>query len=1357
MTFPLHTLLVADEPVEPLLDALRRAGYDPRPDCLATPKAFGAALERQTWDVVILCHDVADLSVWEALSWLQRTSPSPPTLIIAGGLDEADVVTLIEEGVRDIIHPSHIDRLGIAVAKALRSQRERRPSLPEADTSADSAFRALAEHMPIGLYRTTEDGRILYANPALAQMLGRDSVEDLLGEEVFSSINYPREEFVRKLQEDGEVRDHEVRWEHPNGEIIFSRENTRAVRDSAGTLLYFEGTMEDVTEERRALHVEQHRARQLQAIVRFSAAVDAAQTSDDLDRAILCAVEEAMQADAAVFLRHSTDGFDVQTWSESIAEEVRVGREQEVWKAYPIRTKPLLVRDERTMESPSLVDPVRHLMRQAGLRSLGSFPLIHRGRPLGAIVAFFREPHTFTEGELRMIETLVWHVAGAVTRWQAERELRDSETSLRTITATTGHVLYRLRFGTDAYDHVSASIEKLTGYSARALSEIGGIDALIEAREVIEGQSLKEGRGGTEAEAHYLALYRVRTASGKQRWVEDGAYPWIDEAGEVAGLVGVLQDVTERREREEAAHEQSRRMLSQQRALNELSTLDAEAADVVRRATEVAAQTTGTGRVALWLFDDEGHEMRCHDLYVLENDRHRADVAFRAESVADAVAMLGRHRVRATTDILSKPPSERVGLDIYHARNGVHAVLTAAVRREGRVMGFVTFEHLGTPRTWTLDEQDFAGAVADLVALTLERGQRADAEAALRESELRYRVISELAADYAHGLTVEPDGIVRLAWATDAFERISGYTPDEVGDVNGLMRIVHEDDRPALEAEILRLKAGHTVEIEMRITTKSGEERWICHRSRPVRGEAGRIRHVYSTGQDITARKRFEAALVAAREEAEDMAQQKSDFLASMSHEIRTPLTGILGFAGVLVDEVQGEQREFARLIERSGRRLLATLNSVLDLAKLESNGLELTPEPLDIVDEARQVVFLLSPLADEKNIGLHLRTDAVEVIAPLDVVCLHRILNNLVGNAIKFTEKGHVTVEVAAEGDRVRLDVWDSGIGIDEAFLPHLFDEFKQETQGNNREGSGLGLAITKKLVEKMAGTLTVESEKGKGSRFTITFPLVIEPHQLQEAVGRAIARREDAQKRPVREPQKPEDGSFDLETLFFTNPFELDTEQDDRTEEPAPNAAPNAVPVKHREDPVAEFMLDDLVPNAVPESGGSDGDEAEGFLLSELSLRIVGEHGAKPDAQRGAPFRDSAPTMLPPSDNRPRVLVIGDDPETRRQIERLLGDSYTVGAATEARVALDRMAKGGYDALVFDVGLSGDQRGVNVLRVARTLPGCDRVVAVALTPDGVDGAPFIAAGFNCCISRPLTKAKLIAALRCTKACAPR
>ena len=245
--------------------------------------------------------------------------------------------------------------------------------------------------------------------------------------------------------------------------------------------------------------------------------------------------------------------------------------------------------------------------------------------------------------------------------------------------------------------------------------------------------------------------------------------------------------------------------------------------------------------------------------------------------------------------------------------------------------------------------------------------------------------------------------------------------------------------------------------------------------------------------RDITDRKRAEAVLVHAKEQAEEVARLKSTFLANMSHEIRTPLTGILGFADILADEVTDpQQREFVDLIERSGKRLLDTLNSVLDLAKLDAGGMELTAMPLSLAEAARETARLLAPLAAEKGLVLEAVVQDEEAEANLDPGAVDRILTNLVGNAIKFTDAGSVKIVVRSTGAQVALDVVDTGVGIAAEFLPRLFEEFQQESSGAQRshEGSGLGLAITRQLAERMAGHLSVESEKGRGTTFTVVFP---------------------------------------------------------------------------------------------------------------------------------------------------------------------------------------------------------------------------------------------------------------------------
>ena len=261
----------------------------------------------------------------------------------------------------------------------------------------------------------------------------------------------------------------------------------------------------------------------------------------------------------------------------------------------------------------------------------------------------------------------------------------------------------------------------------------------------------------------------------------------------------------------------------------------------------------------------------------------------------------------------------------------------------------------------------------------------------------------------------------------------------------------------------------------------------------PTRNGMEQIAGMSEIGRDITDRKKFEQALIEAKEHAERMSRLKSSFLTNMSHEIRTPLSGILGFASIMAQDKEAKHFELAMLIEKSGRRLLDTINSVLDLSMLESDSFILHPKILNVPEEVEEKVSLLQPLARDKGLSLFVELPEQPAFASLDSACLDRILNNLIGNAIKFTEHGHIKVMVNRKSDYVIIKISDTGIGISESFVERLFDEFEQESSGISRlyEGSGLGLSITRRLVKLMHGTISVESERGKGSMFTVTFPL--------------------------------------------------------------------------------------------------------------------------------------------------------------------------------------------------------------------------------------------------------------------------
>jgi len=373
------------------------------------------------------------------------------------------------------------------------------------------------------------------------------------------------------------------------------------------------------------------------------------------------------------------------------------------------------------------------------------------------------------------------------------------------------------------------------------------------------------------------------------------------------------------------------------------------------------------------------------------------------------------------------------------------------------------------------------------------------AEQALDESERRYQLLMEQLPE-----PVIVHDAHYILYANPAAATFAGVeTPNElIGQ--SLYRFLQFEEAKTLQRYLERA-AGQSRPLpisEQKILRTDGQIRHVEVISAPITYQGRRAFQVVL--RDITARKQYEQQLLEAKERAEEIARLKSTLLSNISHEIRTPLTGIIGFAEVLEEELGEPHRELASLIQNSGKRLLETLNTLLDLARIEAGAFTLYPEPFDLVEEIRQTVRLFEPMMQDKRLQLTLQLPEAFGVR-LDRNGVHRIILNLVSNAVKFTDQGEITVALhTAETDRFCLEVRDTGVGIDPAFLPHIFDEFRQESDGLTRthQGSGLGLAITRRLVEMMGGHIEVHSVKGQGSRFTVWLPLQLPQKAISHEV---------------------------------------------------------------------------------------------------------------------------------------------------------------------------------------------------------------------------------------------------------------
>jgi PAS domain S-box-containing protein len=385
-------------------------------------------------------------------------------------------------------------------------------------------------------------------------------------------------------------------------------------------------------------------------------------------------------------------------------------------------------------------------------------------------------------------------------------------------------------------------------------------------------------------------------------------------------------------------------------------------------------------------------------------------------------------------------------------------------------------------------------------------------ERELKSTREQYRSLVQ----NSHGIiyTIRPDGVI--TYASPSFTKLVGH--DLVFIVGKHFQdVVHPDDIQACEAfrqEILA-KGESRSSIEYRIFHRDGSIRWHLSIFTPCRDEEGRIHSFVGNAIDITELKHSQFELSAACEAAEKANTTKTEFLAMISHEIRTPLNAMVGFSALARQTTDvAILKEYVEILDRSSRLLMDLVNNILDMSRAEAGQLHLDPIPFNLLDAIDLLQWQYAPVADQKKIEFTvIKGQNLPVWINGDPLRFRQIVSNLLSNAMKFTETGQVILSISSpnphsldEGCWVRLEIQDTGIGIEEANLTLMFQPFLQLNPGTTRKygGSGLGLAIVQGLVDLMQGHLEVTSQVGQGSCFTVELPfLPAAPPQHKEIAG--------------------------------------------------------------------------------------------------------------------------------------------------------------------------------------------------------------------------------------------------------------
>ncbi len=568
---------------------------------------------------------------------------------------------------------------------------------------------------------------------------------------------------------------------------------------------------------------------------------------------------------------------------------------------------------------------------------------------------------------------------------------------------------------------------------------------------------------------------------------------------------------------------QDEKLIRQNKALVNLSSIiNSRAADEKKFAAicQQLAEALQVARVSIWMLHDSGQTLKCKHLFRLNAGITATEATLSVKDYPNYFAALHANLVIAAADACSNAATAEFAPN-YLTTQGIGAMLDSTIWINQQIVGVLCCEHEGGARNWTLDEQNFISAMSDLVRLTIETDIRRKAEQALIKysEELeqtvknRTRLLQESEQRFASVAKYAPISIITIKLNGEIIEFnpeaeiTTGYRREQVIGQNFIAFFVVKESLKKSAAIGLGAKKGQDFRgVELLLRCANGRKiEFECSIVSIIQDARKNLGHMIAIGQDITQKKALQATLIEAREAAESADRIKSMFVASMSHELRTPLNSIIGFLGVVLQGMSGElntkQKDQLGRAYHSSKHLLSLITDVIDISKIEAGFLQVYIEQFELVTLFTEVQHAVQHIVEDKRltltidcpVGIHLETDRKR---------LYQVILNVVSNALKYTEQGTVNVIAHIKAKQLLVTVEDTGIGIGKADIASLFKPFVRIDSPLKIKtlGTGLGLYLTRKILKQLlSGDISVTSQLGQGSTFTIRIPIKIRQEATQ------------------------------------------------------------------------------------------------------------------------------------------------------------------------------------------------------------------------------------------------------------------